>query len=175
MKTLLTVLSIFIFWQIQAQNFIESSCKEPDYNSFGKPSHNLIDPNGAKQGDWFYVNNSGKTVLKAIYSDNVLQTTYYKDASNGWKLIEKTNYGFNLNNDKLNVRLKEILGNSSDSSSNEKQLIVVCDNNEDSSLITFFLGDWNNKALEQTKQLIKNHKQAYKNYSLTNKSTLYVY
>lgn len=157
-----------------SQEFIEKSSKDPEYNSNGVPSYNLIDHNGSKQGDWFYKNYKGKTVLKKEFLDNTCSANYYKSIDDEWISIDSVMHGKQIKLKELSSKLNKIQKKEEYSEFNLKQISIIYNHEEEKIAKTLFLGEWEADEIAQAKQAINVHQSDFKNKAI-NKIILYVY
>lgn len=78
MKKLLLCLSLIssTYYSI-GQELIESAASEPTYNASGDPQTNIIDADGAQQGEWYYHDIYEQKVAKKVFKDNNCVGTAY--------------------------------------------------------------------------------------------------
>ena len=131
-----------------AQPLIDEALTPAIFNEYGDPLTNIIDPNAARQGDWFYQDIYGVPILLEKYNDHLLLNSFYPFTSeNGitdWKKAEE----WSLNESMVN-ELKDVVSNSIGTLQSNQQLVLLFDSS--GKLIRFApIGIW---SAEDAKKL----------------------
>ena len=142
MKQYLLVCCLFLSTISLSQNIVDEAAKEPIRNQNGDPTTNIIDPNGSRQGDWFYVDHLGNDVIKQSFTNNTLQSTYVKMNSE-WVKVSKLNHLDDL---------KDILRQEGVEPSEKQQILITIDKND--AIQIHGLGSWNENQIEQSINII---------------------
>ncbi len=149
LTTLLFCFSIFLF----GQEIIPEAARNPEINASGDPVTNIIDPDGARQGEWFYDDYTGKAFLKEVYLNNGRQAVFLADESNGevsW--IDSETWSYQAIGDIENKNpAKEFSTLKYD-----QQVAIILD--PDGKILRIaYLGNWTNENVNAVQAEIESH------------------
>ncbi len=121
-----------------SQTLTEKSYVPPVLLDNGSPSTNIIDPNGAKQGMWYYSDYKGETCFSQRFEDHELIESFVKTGDH-WK---STNSFPSLNESKevMKSELSAYFTTYKSTTGEDKQFFIYPVNNRPSIV---YLGDWN--------------------------------
>lgn len=128
-----------------SQEILQAAEKPPVYNTYGDPLTNITDADGARQGDWFYVDVEGQEVLQKKYKDHVCVGTYYftrdTEGDQEWK---KLSDGESSQPEAEYVKelYIDFLENSGFPLKSDQQLILVISKNGELIRVSA-MGNWN--------------------------------
>ena len=136
-----------------AQNLIPEAAVPPTFNEHGDPITNIIDMDGAKQGDWLYQDIHGQQILLEEYLNNALVKRYYpviyENGNVEWEDdFEWTNYPYATD------KLKQFLYKEHGKLNGDQQLVCIINSNAE--LIYFFaVGNWDQKTAEKLEKAFR--------------------
>lgn len=162
MKTIYTTLLLFISLTAFGQNFPTSSLNNTIVDSNGDPQTNIIDQDGAKQGEWFFKNVWGEEVFKQEFINNNISFTAFK-FENQWISLAS----YQQNNIETSTLRSEIINLLDPSIFNGERLITIVQKGNSSYIHLF--GTWENpmEVFVQIENLLTN-------YSLSNHSYVFI-
>lgn len=138
-KQLLLFLCLMLSPFIYAQNIIGQAAKEPTPNQNGDPVNNIIDPDGSRQGDWFYIDRQSRDVIKQTYQNNELKETFIS-INNEWVNVSDLKANESIKNELLNVlKANEIEIES------HQQIVITKDKNK---IQIYGLGQWSDEKFK---------------------------
>ncbi len=131
-----------------SQEILQSAEKPAVYNENGDPLTNITDADGARQGDWFYIDAEGQEVLQKKYKDHVCVETYYStDDTNldkQWKKVSDSESN-QLEINSVRELYVDFLENSGFQLKSDQQLIVVISKNGELIHVSA-IGNWNTEG-----------------------------
>lgn len=138
MRSFLTIYLIAITGISFSQTPTEKSYVPPILQDNGSPSTNIIDPNGAKQGIWYYSDYTGETCFLQWFKDHELIESFVKTGDH-WK---STNSFPSLNESKevMKSELSAYFTAYKSNTVGDKQFFIYPVDNRPSIV---YLGDWN--------------------------------
>jgi hypothetical protein len=135
----LLVCPVFLF----AQELISEASRLPITDSAGDPLNNILDPNGARQGTWYFDDFQGNLVMVETYQDNIRLTRQLAVENNeSTVLLDEGQYGL-LDGAQMGVTAST-LGLTLQS---DQQLGALVDHSGIIQVI--FIGNWNPAAISQ--------------------------
>lgn len=147
MKNALLILCIIIASQAVAQNIINQAAEQPTYDVNGDPLTNIMDPDGMRQGDWYFVDFNSNEIVWKEYQNNQCTSTYVK--MNGTWIVTS-----DLNSDsQLEQTLNTQLINSAAPLSVDQQILVIIDDQNNVEQV-IGLGNWNQQDFNEAKNII---------------------
>jgi len=151
-KTYATAILVLWVSMTFGQHIIPEALTSTEKNEFGDPITNVVDMNGAQQGDWFYEDIYGHLFLKEHYVDHVLQETYfsvvYADGSVGWETSSSW-----VENDDLRVKLHQKIVDVHGALNADQQVTLFISSNGE--LVRFVpLGNMNTIQAQQIEQTV---------------------
>lgn len=87
-KILLLVSIIGFSSYCESQNLLPSSARNPQLNSNNDPVTNIMDPDGMKQGFWYYEDIFDSAFVRIEYYDNEIVSTSYPSSDKLWVKAE---------------------------------------------------------------------------------------
>lgn len=137
---LLLVCPIFSF----GQQLITEASRASEVDTNGDPQNNILDPNSARQGVWYYDSFDGELLLVEHYQDNILLSRQLALETNEVQsLLDESQWAF-LDGTSLGVQAATL----SFTPQADKQLGVIIDH---SGLVKLaFLGNWSPAEVTQT-------------------------
>ncbi|MES2800422.1 MAG: hypothetical protein V4638_10440 [Bacteroidota bacterium] len=145
MKIILTITLLISGLFCFGQNFPEVAFVPTTTNSNGDPLTNIVDPNGARQGQWLFKNVDNTSSFMQEYSNNELINSSLL-FENNWLNINVFIQNSNTIN-QLRLAIISMLGNTI---MDGERLITV--SKIDSQIIVDLFGNWENT--EQVKQQV---------------------
>jgi hypothetical protein len=140
MKLYLTLFALCSFLYGFTQTFPENASLPQETNEVGDPLNNGVDPNGAKQGAWFYVNTAGETTARQMFQDNELLSTEIRTSETSeWVSL----YSMSSNQEQLTTVKNLILQTLGSTNLGASQAIVVYKSLEGEWAVHLF-GTWTN-------------------------------
>ncbi|UKN01266.1 hypothetical protein K6119_16175 [Paracrocinitomix mangrovi] len=134
MKNTLLLLCLTIAQLSIAQEFIEESAKSATYNQNGDPITNVMDADGMRQGNWYFVNDLNQDVVLKKYTNNSCdETSFY--INNNW--VNAQDYQSNA---VQTDALKNELNANNINLQADQQLLVVIENGQ--AQLLSVLGNW---------------------------------
>lgn len=137
------------------QDFTSAALVPTTFNEQGDPLINIVDANGARQGEWFYKDHLNQVCLKKSYVDNNVVNSFIQvgsDQSPEWVNFD----AFNTVNDHI-LQAPEHLKQSINNHLidwEENQVLVYRYN---ADLTTKFLGSWNAEQMTALRNEIINY------------------
>lgn len=158
---------------LYAQDILESTAKAPQFNEFGDPLTNIIDPNGARQGDWYFLDVDGQEIVLQRFTDHVCQQVLVAvEESPGmreWVATgELLTSGAEV--DEYRQTVIQIMNEQHVSLDGVRQLLLLAGDKK--KFHVAFLGDWNQADLQKLKKSIRSELQ---NKTTTNRQLAYVF
>jgi hypothetical protein len=156
MKWTHTLLLFFLcsYVGISAQELVTSSASPPLLNTVGDPITNIIDPDGMKQGIWFYTDINQVNLLRKHYSNNLCTQTDY--AVNGiW--VNAVNFEqdpLKIANIKQQINALLMAHQVNLQLTSNQQLAILLHANGSLHKIAF-LGEWNSAQASQLETQIQ--------------------
>lgn len=123
------------------QQVIAQGERAPQTNENGDPINNAIDPNGSRQGVWYYEDHSGELLLIENYLDNQLTDSKLAVTINGIPTVLEQNQWTFVNSTTVGLS-PSALGYSAQP---DKQLGIVVTHT--GILKTAFIGNWSQEEL----------------------------
>ena len=150
---LLSFMMVLTIQQCLGQEIIPEALSLSKTNELGDPITNIVDADGAKQGEWFYQDNSGAPVLKQEYNNHTLISSSYPivqlDGSIEWEESEEWT---------LNPKpgLENAIANSYGSFNANQQLILIF--NSEGELIRYSpIGIWSKAKANELEIVVRNY------------------
>ncbi|MBD3636856.1 MAG: hypothetical protein HUJ25_05885 [Crocinitomicaceae bacterium] len=154
-KYLLLIFPVFIgSWSTFSQEILDIAAKTPDYNQQGDPVNNITDPDGARQGDWYYVDSNNDAVVLKKFTDHSCVDTYFK-LDDKWISSKE----FASNESIENSVATELHNQGIELDANQQVLIIL---NESGQVVTLFtLGNWSESDSNIIRDIIQNYFQSH--------------
>lgn len=146
--TLFLVLSMVSF----GQQLIPEALSTTETNSLGDATTNVVDPFGARQGDWTYQDIYGRPILKETYEDHVLKQVYYSIRNTGESSDWKVSTDWN-SNPLLAEKLKKTISEEHKELKENQQIVLMFGANGELIRIAQ-LGIWDNADADKVDQVI---------------------
>ena len=162
MRKIILLFSVFTM-NLSFSQVLPSAAIEPEYNEFGDPITNIMDANGARQGEWYYEDFFGKPILKEIYQDHKLVSVFYPELtvnSEVEKWVDQSNWEADLTIlQKLRDKIYSL--NLFSNLQSDRQVAIILLKSGDSRIAP--LGNW---KIEEANELVKNFNKESANFNL---------
>ncbi|MEX1192702.1 MAG: hypothetical protein WEA99_12075 [Brumimicrobium sp.] len=175
MKRILLLNSIIFLSGIMfSQELCQISAKKPEFNANGDPITNIIDHNGAKQGQWYYQDYKKETVLKQNFNNHKCENTYYKNSKGEWVEVVVSQLSSEKELSELNTKIKTYLEKDSIVETDQKQLAIVVNHEKDLLVEVYHLGVWDEKEAIKIENTINEYFENYET-ELHYETSLFLY
>ena len=147
MKILIVLFCLATSLRAVSQEITDIAAKPSEIDQNGDPVTNVMDPDGMRQGNWFFLDTEGKDVVKKIYADNRCKGTFFK-LNNEW--IEAVDFSTG------NSLRSELIGELNTQNvllENDQQILIIFDRKGDFSYVAL-LGNWAEKSATAAKKVV---------------------
>ena len=155
MKTISTTLVFALLATLSfGQQLIPEALTPTEHNTLGDPITNVIDPDGARQGDWVYQDIYEKPIVKEHYQNHVVKQVYYSVLNSTGTPEWRSSREWRTNPEPLTTELKKAVADKFGELDSDQQIVVLF--NAKGGMRRFAaLGKWNRADAQRAELAVR--------------------